>query len=336
MGIVAYAFLANSKPTKNRPPDEHRFQLKYGSKDDRLHELWQDPFGLYTTLLVGINPERGFFVGADPVLHNPTRFFISLEFKEEHVAVIERDGWHSWERDRRAGDDQPVEVLVGGGPLAFLRYVLFEREAIGEDQGHRQLLSERTMFNGARSPKRGRGELLLAPSVERLHALAREFDLTESEVLDLIAGTPHVKKAVRGSVAEEHLVRVLAKVPGVSEAHRVADQGEIDVSVRLDGGRPVGIQCKNVLRKTTREGLVRIDFQRTRAAKADPCSRYYAPTDFDLVAACLHAVSERWTFKFALPEQLDPHSKCAGKLASNVRLDDRWSLDAHALLRGFR
>jgi len=57
MGIVAYAFLANSKPTKNRPPDEHRFQLKYGSKDDRLHELWQDPFGLYTTLLVGINPE---------------------------------------------------------------------------------------------------------------------------------------------------------------------------------------------------------------------------------------------------------------------------------------
>jgi hypothetical protein len=72
MGIVVYAFLANSKVTKNRPTDEHRFQVKYGAKDGRLHPLWQDPFGLYTTLFVGIDPELGFFVGADPVLHNPT------------------------------------------------------------------------------------------------------------------------------------------------------------------------------------------------------------------------------------------------------------------------
>lgn len=38
LGIVAYAFLANSKLTRNRPADEHRFQLKYGSKDGQLHE----------------------------------------------------------------------------------------------------------------------------------------------------------------------------------------------------------------------------------------------------------------------------------------------------------
>lgn len=332
MGIVAYAFLANSRATKNRPLDEHRFQIKYGSKDDQLHELWQDPFGLYTTLLAGINPERGFFVGADPTLHNPTPFFISLEFKDEHVTAIESSGWTTWERGRRKGDDDPVEVLVGGRSDSFLRYVLFEREALGEDQGHRQLLAERTVYAGPGNE--GRGDLVLAPSVQRLHALAREFDLTESEVLDLIAGTPHVKKAVRGSVAEEHLVRVLERTPGFREVCRVADQGEIDVSVRLDGGRTIGIQCKNVLRKTTRDGLVRVDFQRTRAAKADPCSRYYAPSDFDLVAACLHAVAERWTFKFALPGQLDLHPKCPGKLASNVRLDERWVSDARALLQG--
>lgn len=65
MGILAYAFLANARATRNRPCDEHRFQLKYGSKDGQLHELWQDPFQLYTTLLFGINPERGVFVGAD-------------------------------------------------------------------------------------------------------------------------------------------------------------------------------------------------------------------------------------------------------------------------------
>lgn len=333
-GIVAYAFLANAKPTRNRPEDEHRFQVKYGSKDGRLHELWQDPFGIYTTLFVGINPERGFFVGADPVLHSPTRFFISVEFKEEQVVEVERHGWHVSERDRRSADE-PVEVLVGGGPTSFLRYVLFEREARGEDQGHRQLLAEKTEeLRAVPSTTRGAEfSSALAPSEERLHALAREFEMSEAEVLDLIAGTPHVKKAVRGSVAEEHLVRVLATVPGASDAHRVSGQGEVDVSVRINSGRPIRIQCKNVLRQTTRDGLVRLDFQRTRAAKADPCSRYYAPGDFDVVAACLHAVSERWTFKFALPWFLDTHPKCVGKLASSVRLDERWSADASEVLR---
>lgn len=113
MGIIAYAFLANSRLTANRPEDEHRFQLKYGSKDGRLHELWQDPFGLYTTLLVGIDPERGIFVGADPILHSPTRFFISVEFKRQHVEQIQRSGWHVWERDRRSGShEEPAEVLA--------------------------------------------------------------------------------------------------------------------------------------------------------------------------------------------------------------------------------
>lgn len=332
MGIVAYAFLANARPTKNRPSDEHRFQVKYGTKDDRLHDLWQDPFGLYTTLFVGIDPERGFFVGADPVLHSPTKFFISIEFKDEHVVDLERAGWHAWERDRRGADD-PVEVLVGGKAQNFLRYVMFEREALGEDQGHRQLVAERSdrlaLAHGTAPAAAGSTP---APSEERLHALAREFEMTETDVLDLIASTPYVKKAVRGSVAEEHLVRVLASLPGMSEAHRVSGAGEVDVSVRLDGGRPLRIQCKNVLRDRTRDGLARVDFQRTRAAKANPCSRYYAPGDFDVVAACLHALSEQWTFEFALPDALDPHTKCPGRIASTVRLDERWSPDARTVL----
>jgi hypothetical protein len=31
-GLLAYAFFANTKPTRNRPPDEHRFQIKYGGE----------------------------------------------------------------------------------------------------------------------------------------------------------------------------------------------------------------------------------------------------------------------------------------------------------------
>ncbi|HEV7670861.1 MAG TPA: hypothetical protein VGS22_20255 [Thermoanaerobaculia bacterium] len=314
MGIVAYAFLANSRLTKNRPDDEHRFQLKYGSKDGLLHDLWQDPFGLYTTLLVGINPELGFFVGADPVLHSPTRLFISIEFKQRHVEEILANGWHAWERERQRAPEEPVEVLIGGTPKSFLSYVRFERDAMGEDQGHRQLLAER-----ARKAK---------PTI---HALAREFQLAEKEVFDLIESAHRLKVAVRGSVAEEHLFRQLKKLPGM-DCSRLPGDGP-DLSVRLFDSREMTIECKNVLRKPNRDGLARLDFQRTRAAKSDPCSRYYSPKDFDVVAACLHSVTEKWEFRFALSGRLDPHAKCIGKLSSNVHLDERWSKDPLEVLR---
>ena len=93
IGVVAYAFRANSVVTRNRPADECRFQVKYGTKDGELHEIWQDSAGLYVTLFLGIDPERGIFVGADPVLHNPTKFFISVEFKEEHAQKCQERGW---------------------------------------------------------------------------------------------------------------------------------------------------------------------------------------------------------------------------------------------------
>lgn len=332
MGIAAYAFLANSKQTRNRPPDEHRFQIKYGSKKHgEIHHLWQDPFGLYTTLLIGIDPKQDFFVAADPVLHSPTKFFISLEFKVHHVERIKRQGWFAWERPRQ-DDEDPVEVLVGGTSKSFARLVLLEREALGEDQGHRQLLADRPLTGALQvGVARKRGDSR-APTATRLHALSEEFEMSEREVLDLIAAAPRLKMAVRGWVAEEHLVRRLCGLRGITDARRVEGQGEVDVLVRYQGSRPIGIQCKNVLRTKTSEGLARVDFQRTRAAKSDPCSRYYKATDFDLVAACMHAVSEEWTFRFAIPRTLDPHKRCPGRLSSNVRIDDRWTSDAAQIL----
>ena len=193
LGIVAYAFLANRKVTKNRPTDEHRFQLKYGSKDGKLHELWQDPYGLYTTLLIGINPDQSFFVSADPVLHNPTRFFISLEFKQQHVDEILRKRWHVWERVRRGSSNEPTEVLVGGTVESFLHCLRFEREALGEDQGHRQLVAEQLGAQTTSSVLLPSGGLEINAPHPRLHALAREFELTEAEVLDLIESAPRLK-----------------------------------------------------------------------------------------------------------------------------------------------
>ena len=62
---------------------------------------------------------------------------------------------------------------------------------------------------------------------------------------------------------------------------------------------------------------------RTRASKNDPCSRFYSPDDFDVVAACLHARTERWDFSFIRSTELNPHKACQGKIANNVRVDEK-------------
>lgn len=331
LGIVVYAFFANSQPTRNRPPDEHRFQVKYSSKTRGTHRIWQDPYMLYTTLFVGIDPERGIFVGADPELHNPTRFFISIEYKQHQVDEILNRRWHSWERDTRAGSDEPVEVLVGGTKDSFLRYIRFEREALGEAPGHRQLLAETLLAPASLASANSGSFIGQAPAPAHLHALTQEFQLSEKEVLNLIASARRLKMAVRGWVAEEHLVRTLRALPGVNRCERNDAEGQPDVDLVFNRV-PLVIECKNVLRERTKSGLARLDFQRTRASKKDPCSRFYAPSDFDILAACLHAVEQSWSFSYVLPVLLDRHTKCPGKLASAVRIDERWNADAIAVL----
>jgi hypothetical protein len=335
MGIVAYSFLANNKEIKNRPKDEHRFQIKYGGDLSGLHEIWQDPYGLYVTLLVGINPEMGFFVAADPVLRNPTRFSVSVEFKESQAQEILEKKWIAWERERRPGKktlDEPLfEVLIGGTADQFLRLVRFEREAWGEEPGERHYLAEHFVDTALVTASQ---ELLASPpviSAKHLHALAEEFALPEKKVLDLISERRMLKMAVRGSVAEEHLVNALRAMPGVRDCHRLEDDRGPDVELWFQG-TSITVECKNSSRVRTKDGLEKIDLQRTRASKADPCSRYYKRSEFDVVAGCIHAVTEKWEFKYALTSELDPHVTCAGRLSNNVKLDQRWTPDASAAL----
>ncbi|HEX7054747.1 MAG TPA: hypothetical protein VF211_12545 [Burkholderiales bacterium] len=335
IGVVAYAFLANNKVIHNRPPDEHRFQIKYGGDLSGLHEIWQDPYGLYVTLLLGINPQLGIFVAADPVLRNPTRFSVSVEFKEKKVQEILQKGWIAWERERRPGKkatDEPLfEALIGGTAAHFLRLIRFEREAWAEEPGERHYLAEHFSDRALATAS----QALLAPppavSTEHLHALAKEFDLPERKVLDLISQRRMLKMAVRGSVAEEHLVTALAAIPGVTDCRRLQDDRGPDVALTFRG-RPITVECKNSSRVPTKEGLEKIDFQRTRASKADPCSRYYKPYEFDIVAACIHAVTEKWEFKYAATRDLDPHPTCIGRLSNNVKLDRRWTTQAMTVL----
>lgn len=324
MGILAYAFLATRTPTNNRPSDERSFQIKYGGKkNNHFHDLFQDPFGLVTTLLVGIDPAEGFFVGLDPVLRSPTRLFIRVEFKDEHAEAIMNTGWHAWERNRRqARSEGPdAEIVVGGKPERFLDYVRFERAAVALDQGHRQLLAEQWAVASDAHAARARGELM----EPEIHRLEEEFGLSWRQVLDLIGSAPRLKTAVRGWVAEEHLVELLQGLDGVTACERIEIDGRPDVQLTFQG-RQVSVECKNVLRKPGPAGVPRLDFQRTRASKADPCSRYYRPEEFDLVAACLHPISERWEFRFKRPIELSPHRACDGRLAPIQPVSD-WATD---------
>jgi Methylase-associated X1 len=325
MGIVAYAFLATRTPTKNRPKDERSFQVKYGGKlVKNSHSIFQDPLGLFTTIFVGISPDDGFFVAVDPEVHNPTKFFIRIEFKDKNAADIKRNGWVAWERSRINREDEPAEVLIGGTKEHFLDLIRFERAAQGLDAGNRQLLSQkRELFS--RSPSiLGIGATLADVAN---HPLAKELALSPEEVLDVIANARRLKMAVRGWVAERHLKDILTRTPGVTYCAAIDQEGSADLHIRVNEGPLLTVECKNVLRETDAKGLPRLDFQRTRTSKKDPCSRYYAPSDFDVVAACLHAVTEKWEFRYILPQRLPVHGKCVGKLASNLRVDEKWQLD---------
>ncbi len=317
-GILAYAFLANTRLTRNRPDDEHRFQIKYGSELKGILEITIDPHALITTIFLGIDPMRGVFVAADPLMNNPSPMSRSVEFKTEHIDMILTSGWAAWERERRrpktkdrpvadVDEDTRIQVLVGGTQEHLLDLILLERIARGLDPGERHLVADSIV----RRPDRGAVK-------SASHKLLQELGLPAEALLDLIEGAGRLKMAVRGWVAEQHLEDTLRRVPGVSECHRINEEGQPDLSLRWRHGPPILIECKNVLRKTDRLGRPRMDFQRTRASKGDPCSRYYMSSDFGVLAACLHAVTEKWWFAFAATRELPPHGHCPGRLASNL------------------
>ncbi len=320
ISVLVYAFFANSEPTRNRPTDEHRFQIKYGGDLKGVLDVAVDPLGVTTTIFVGIDPERKLFVAADPLMNTPSPMSRSIEFKADNVASIVQDGWAAWERDRRDAKtttrrafellpDVRTEILIGGRQERLLDLILLERVARGLDPGERHLIADKFQdLPGKR----------VAASLS--HALLDELSIAPEALLDLIASASRLKMAVRGWVAETHLEAHLARVPGVTECVRIEEDGKPDIRLRWQGGPPITIECKNVLRKTFADGTPKLDFQRTRASKADPCSRYYMPSDFDVVAACLHPVTEQWEFRFALTRELPAHGRCAGRIDSNVRV----------------
>ena len=154
ISVLVYAFFANSEPTKNRPQDEHRFQIKYGSNLKGVLDVAVDRFGVTTTVFVGIDPERKVFIAADPAMNNPSPMSRSVEFKAENVQHILDDGWSAWERVRRDAKtttrrafellpDIRTEILIGGKQERLLDLILLERVARGLDPGERHLIADK-------------------------------------------------------------------------------------------------------------------------------------------------------------------------------------------------
>jgi len=315
-GLLAYAFFANTKPTLHRPQDEHRFQIKYGSELRGILEVAVDPRALITTIFLGIDPERGIFVAADPLMHNPSPMSRSIEFKAQTVTEITEKGWLAWERDRhqpktstrRTPDldqDMRTEVLIGGRKEHLLDLIQLEQIARGLDPGERHLVADKLLVQKSE----------ISPVS---HRLLDELSIPSEALFDLIQNASRLKMAVRGWVAEAHLETALKNLVGVTECRRIEAEGRPDIMLRWKGSAPILIECKNVLRKTNAAGDPKVDFQRTRASKGDPCTRYYRPSDFQVLAACLHPVSEKWDFSFALTSALPKHKECVGRISNNV------------------
>lgn len=340
LSLVCYAFTANKYAQEGRPLDEHRLQVKYGSEFDRTHEIYSDPKGAKTTLFFGVHDNEDLFIAVDPTLHNPTWFSTSIEFKHKDVRLGLKTGWHGWERDRVHRGRRRVlpqesltsEALLAFTPKHFLTYALFERVATGVDTGERLILIN-DIGDDLRRGGRANNVLakrldLVAPASDE-HQLLSQFGLPIDQLLDLIVENPRLHTAVRGGVAERHLQGILERTPGVTAVKKLNLDGQPDFSIKFQR-RPLRIECKNVSPQTS-HGLPRVDFQKTRAAKGDPCSRYYAASQFEVLAACIYPVTKQWDFRFCLTSTLLPHKKCPGKLSDRV-LVDHWAEDLPSLL----
>lgn len=322
LDLVCYIFSANKYGQRNRPDDEHRLQVKYGSRFKEFHHLYLPQRADEVTLFFGIHFDEGVLIAVDPAMHSPTWFSRSIEFKTHHVEEIHRTGWCGWERERKMArrkdlpplENYQTEVLLGFLPDRILDYIRLEKAATGLPPGERLLMIERRSY-----PEIAEGHSLVAePGAAGAagHSLATELGLPISDILDMIDTAARLKVAVRGRAAEKHLLRVLTSESALESVEEIDVDGQPDFVVGYRG-KSVRIECKNTLRRLIR-GHPKVDFQKTRASKGDPCSRYYRPEQFEVLAACLHPVTEAWEFRFCPTRSLPPHNKCDGHLSQNV------------------
>lgn len=179
---------------------------------------------------------------------------------------------------------------------------------------------------------------------EQLHELEREFGLPAREILDVINRRNRCKIAVRGAIAEAHLIQMLRRLRDAGTIDGFEDfdiDGHPDCRVAI-GGQSFMVECKNVEKETRPGSPVTIDFWRTRAPIGRAWERYYSPDEFQVVAACLWNRTGTWEFLFAATADLPRHSEYQDRIYNRVTVDATatlsdgsplWTPDLPALLR---
>lgn len=324
IGLLIYPFRLRKVPTKGRPDDEVRGQLRYGSEAtwDRDHPVGRDLAGVDVTMILGVDVGAGVILGLDANLWDPLPMGISFYAKDTEIEQARDSGWHVWEKVNRAGTKRAesrsptnFETFVAFTPDRLIDYARLERRATS------LRLDPPLRFAAATSM----ADVLHSEQPSARHVLEEQFALTSEQILDIIGGRNRLAVAVRGGVAEYHLEQQLIDAPGVATVKRLDVDAKHDFDVTLDDGTVLRVECKNASPKTSAAGAFKVEVQKTRASKGDPASRFYAVNGFDVVAACLFSPTGKWEFRFGRTAEMARHKNFNDRLAPIQTITDAWT-----------
>lgn len=324
LGMLIYPFRVTRNRIRNRPEDEVRGQLRYGSEPswERPHPIARDVAGVDITMVLGIDLEDEVLIGLDATLWDPLPMGISFYAKVREIELARTHGWHVWEKvnrggSRRAAPRSPtsLETVVAFQPGRLLDYARLERRASA------LRLDPALRFAAAEAMRSGES----LEDGPRRHVLEEQFALTSEQILDIIRGRNRLSVAVRGGVAEHHLERRLREDPQVRAVRRLDVDAMHDFDVELHDGQVVRVECKNASPKRNAGGRFRVEVQKTRSSKSDPASRFYALDAFDVVAACVFSATGAWDFYFGRTSDMQRHSTFPDRLAAVQTIESGWS-----------
>lgn len=323
IGLLVYPFRITRNEIRNRPADEVRGQLRYGSEKSWLrdHPVGKDAAGVDVTMIVGIDIDDEVLIGLDASLWDPLPMGISFYAKLAEIEQAQETGWHVWEKINRGGTKRAearspthLETVVAFRPERLIDYARLERRATSLHLDPPLRFAAATAM--AVPPKRD--------DALRRHVLEEQFDLDSQQILDIIGGRNRLAVAVRGGVAEHHLERKLREDPAVQYVERLDVDAMHDFNVLLVSGEVFRIECKNASPKTTARGEFKVEVQKTRASMGDPASRFYSADAFDVVAACLYSATGDWKFQFGLTSSMQRHKVFPDRLAAIQTITSDW------------
>lgn len=323
IGLLVYPFRITRNTIRNRPGDEVRGQLRYGSENSwkRRHPVGRDIAGVDVTMIIGIDLTDGVLLGLDANLWDPLPMGISFYAKDAEIEQAKRTGWNVWEKINRGGTKRSgarsptnLETVVAFTADRLIDYARLERRASA------LRLDPPLRFAAATAL----ADRTLPDEPQRRHVLEEQFALTSEQILDIIGGRNRLSVAVRGGVAEYHLEQQLTGVPGIASVQRLDVDAMHDFDVTLDDGTLLRVECKNASPKTYADGAFKVEVQKTRASKGDPASRFYPIDGFDVVAACLFSPTGQWEFRFGRTAEMPRHKDFPDRLTPIQTITASW------------